>query len=760
MLSKISKEYIFPVVMLAVSALAGYYLANTGYESVKQMRQLERVPSSKVGALLPGEANVTAEVAVYRKTLSSFYTKTPSVYYRFIEEKQEVDTDGDSRWRTVNSKTESVDFYVKDDTGKALVNRSAADIDWSLTQSFQVVKGSRRFTEWRIEPGDTVFIFALAALIENQITLNFTYSGQYTPIISTYSEAEERSDMGAMSLIQVWSGITLLSLCVYFVAYVFKVHRLVAYLSILTMVLSILLIDMGLNMMRDDLLSGMKRYNIQNVAATERVAYLLQRDNIPFHGWHDLHDLRDSRYRHLGKISKKKVSEIRLNLMLARQQLVKPMQLAPTKWFVGMWGVIPPDVVPAPEKINKQLETRLKNYQPTELSKFWPGVFVIIGLFVTGLFSWLGIRLVKLKRYVENVPTSSSSGVAYGVSEVKGKLVLDKGSEALQSPLTHTQCAWYYYHVQEKRGSGKNEKWVTVQEVTETMSFLCEDNEGKIRIDANKAEVISGSNKVERRGSFKYTEKVLKTGDDLYVIGYANLGNMLSDDLLIGYSSEREPFIISNESEQQVMIKKARKGILSLNVAFSSAVLSALLLFGISGSFSPTDFLFSALMAPLFMILIMMILHYNDIVFLRQRVERNWSNIKVSLEKRYNLIPNIEQVVKDHAKHEAGLLESIVEYRSEFKEAMNNIDHFSRLIDKQGTLKLNISKLNESYPELKNNDLVMKMMDILSVLENELMFMRRGYNDAVEIYNTRIRSVPDIVFTGMFGFNEKEFIVI
>ena len=75
-------------------------------------------------------------------------------------------------------------------------------------------------------------------------------------------------------------------------------------------------------------------------------------------------------------------------------------------------------------------------------------------------------------------------------------------------------------------------------------------------------------------------------------------------------------------------------------------------------------------------------------------------------------------------------------------------------------LKISVNNLREDYPELKSNELIMKMMDILSSLENELMFMRGGYNDAVEVYNTRIKSVPDILFTGVIGFKEKEFIKV
>lgn len=760
MLRQVLKNYIFPALMLIVSAVGGYYLSIKGFDSVREMRQLERVPSSKVGALLPGEANVTATASMYRRTVDSFYTKTPSIYYEYREEREETDSDGNTSWRTVDSRVESVDFYIKDNTGKALVNRASVDIDWSIPESFQVINGDRRYTEWRIEPGDKVFIFAYAELIGNQINLDFSTRGQYTPIISKYSEAEERSDMGAMSIFQIWLGVTLLSLCVYFISYLFKIHRLVAYLSLLTVALSILLTDMGMSMMRDDLVDGLARYQQQNQAASDRVRDLLQRAGVTFYGWHDLHELSDVRYENVSGLSKKKIREIRLNLLMAREQLIKDMQSTPEKWFVGMWNITQPDAVSTPAKTQNEVAKKMAAYKPGQLNRFWPGIFVVSGFVLAVVFIWFGIRQVKLKRYIENLATSDVSGVAYGVTEVKGKLVLKDEETALRSPLTDSECAWYYYLVEERRGSGKNAKWVTIKEVTESKVFYCKDHTGEIQINADKAEVISDHYNVKRTGSLKYTEKALNLNDELYVIGYANLGEHLSEKLQVSYNNERDPFIISNKTEKQVMTGKARKGIFNLNLAFSSALLTALLLFGMSGDFAPTDFLLSALMAPVFMMIIMMVLHYNDIVFLRQRVERNASNIQVSLKKRYNLIPNIEDIVKGYTRHESLLLNNIAEYRSEFQHATKNAEGIEELIKKQVKLKININNLREDYPELKSNELVNKMMDILSALEDELMYMRSGYNDAVEVYNTRIRSVPDILFAGMLGFTEKNFLKV
>ena len=68
--------------------------------------------------------------------------------------------------------------------------------------------------------------------------------------------------------------------------------------------------------------------------------------------------------------------------------------------------------------------------------------------------------------------------------------------------------------------------------------------------------------------------------------------------------------------------------------------------------------------APLFLAISMFALMYNDLIFLRNRVSRAWANIEVSLKKRSDLIPNLEQVVKSYFSHEQDVMRSVAELRS------------------------------------------------------------------------------------------------
>ena len=137
------------------------------------------------------------------------------------------------------------------------------------------------------------------------------------------------------------------------------------------------------------------------------------------------------------------------------------------------------------------------------------------------------------------------------------------------------------------------------------------------------------------------------------------------DTLAVSDGKDKFPFIISDESETEVMLRQGRKGLLGLGIAQNAAVFLGLILFGALGSFAATDFVLAAMFAPLFLTFSMFALMYNDLIFLRNRVKRAWANIEVSLKKRSELIPNLEQVVKNYLSHEQGIMNACLLYTSD-----------------------------------------------------------------------------------------------
>ena len=106
------------------------------------------------------------------------------------------------------------------------------------------------------------------------------------------------------------------------------------------------------------------------------------------------------------------------------------------------------------------------------------------------------------------------------------------------------------------------------------------------------------------------------------MLGSAVVDEVEGDKLAISDGQDKFPFIISSESETEVMLRQGRKGLLGLGIAQNATVFLGLILFGAVGSFAATDFLLASVFAPLFLAFSMFALMYNDFIFLflRRRI--------------------------------------------------------------------------------------------------------------------------------------------
>lgn len=146
-------------------------------------------------------------------TITSPKTNTKCIYYRYLIEKEERDSDGDRSWWPVLDEVKGLDFTVLDHSGEAYIKlaASAGNIDINAPQLHQSRSGDYRYTEWRLDPNDTVTLFGW---LENrqQPTVNFTVEGDYFPILSTFGAAAERGELGSDALIWLWGGVTMMIL--------------------------------------------------------------------------------------------------------------------------------------------------------------------------------------------------------------------------------------------------------------------------------------------------------------------------------------------------------------------------------------------------------------------------------------------------------------------------------------------------------------------------------------------------------------------
>jgi len=147
---------------------------------------------------------------------------------------------------------------------------------------------------------------------------------------------------------------------------------------------------------------------------------------------------------------------------------------------------------------------------------------------------------------------------------------------------------------------------------------------------------------------------------------------------------------------------------------------------------------------------------YNSLIRLDQLVDAKWAQVETQYQRRYDLIPNLVNTVKEYEQFEASLLTELTSLRSQWAAA--------RTIDEQigvaTQLDSAISRLllvYENYPELKTITAISNLMDELAGTENRISVERMRYNDAVRAYNTAIKMFPTNMVAGMFGFAERTY---
>ncbi|WP_185964550.1 LemA family protein [Aliikangiella marina] len=735
-----------------IFSVGGWTLANYGFDSIQKIRQIDRLPNASIAAAIPGEVKINATVSHADKYVSSRHYKIPSIYYLYRYEEEEVDSDGNRYWDTKFENSQASNFYLKDKTGEIYVDVSTlldTDIHFSLPITSQDTYGDVRHTEWRIEPDDHVFVMAYLRKAAATQYLSFLDKGQYTPTISKYDESYEKSSIGMSIILMIAGGISLIALAVFFLTSGLSIHRVLAFLILLSLAVFIPLTHLGISMLYDDVLSGQSRIKTQMSASILRINQLTGLD---IQSTHDASRLVNSA-ENLSQTTLNITNEILENIAYGEKQYLRQLKVFPNNLIAFLYtepNELLFDSLIAPSK--SRVTSRLLDYQKTKTDGILPQISIGVGLAICILMTWLGFRLIRLKRHIENIPTSKTSGVVFGLSEVKGRIKPIAEESPLRSPLTNTRCYWYFYKVEEKRQRGKETEWVTIEKRIDFKPFLCQDAHGQIKVMPLHAEVISQHKKVERRGQYRYTEKVLRLDDEVYVLGHTKIDRDVGDKLVFRSNKEDKPFLITNFSERAIMLRKAQTGMISLTAAFSAIIFAALFYLGMQGSFSPADYLMAALIAPVYMSIIILILHYNDLIFLRQRAARNLSNIGVSLQKRVELIPNLEKIVKKYLSHEKVLLKKLTELRTSYVTKTDNFDSVSAQLKQEQVVLTQMIAKAEDYPELKSHKLNVKLMNRLIDLENEISLMREGYNDAVTYFNTRIASVPDVFFAKAFGF--------
>ena len=155
---------------------------------------------------------------------------------------------------------------------------------------------------------------------------------------------------------------------------------------------------------------------------------------------------------------------------------------------------------------------------------------------------------------------------------------------------------------------------------------------------------------------------------------------------------------------------------------------------------------------------------YNGLVKQDENVKKAWNNVHTEYQHRSDLVGNLVNTVKGAANFEQETLTKLVEARSKatsvnFTADQLTPENIAKFQAAQSQMSGALSRLLavvENYPDLKATQNFTQLQGQLEGIENNIKNSRKIFNDAINVYNTRVRSFPMNILGGMFGFSAKE----
>jgi LemA protein len=144
----------------------------------------------------------------------------------------------------------------------------------------------------------------------------------------------------------------------------------------------------------------------------------------------------------------------------------------------------------------------------------------------------------------------------------------------------------------------------------------------------------------------------------------------------------------------------------------------------------------------------------NSVPTAEEQVNAAWGNLQSEYQRRADLIPNLVETVKGYAKQEKDVLTEVTEARANANRVTLSADDlddpakvraFNEAQSRLTNAIIPLQRLQEAYPELKSNQNFLTLQSQIEGTENSILVARRDYNEAVQDYNTTIRTLPDAI---------------
>jgi LemA protein len=167
--------------------------------------------------------------------------------------------------------------------------------------------------------------------------------------------------------------------------------------------------------------------------------------------------------------------------------------------------------------------------------------------------------------------------------------------------------------------------------------------------------------------------------------------------------------------------------------------------------------IFIIIIVGLLIVIALPIAWFNKLVRLRQLIRESWGNVDVQLKRRYDLIPNLVNVVKGYAEHERSTLDQVIEARNRAQANSGNIAAQADDERKFVSATRQLIAVAEAYPQLKASANFLALQNELVNTEDRIAAARRFYNANVRDYNVSRTTFPTMLVAGMGDFPPADY---
>jgi len=155
-------------------------------------------------------------------------------------------------------------------------------------------------------------------------------------------------------------------------------------------------------------------------------------------------------------------------------------------------------------------------------------------------------------------------------------------------------------------------------------------------------------------------------------------------------------------------------------------------------------------------VVIALILMYNRLVRLRNRIDEAWAQIDVQLKRRHDLIPNLVETVKGYAAHERQTFEEVTRARQQ-AVAAQGVEQQAGAENMLTQALRQLFAVAEAYPDLKANENFLALQEELTATESRIAFARQFYNEQALSYDNAIEVFPSNLIAGSFNFESRPY---